>query len=87
MAHTAPKAGQMVEIVAQQPLPENGGPLQGEATALATVSYVGDGSINAHVYMPRGPMTFFTGLLHVEDRDALPVDDPNRNSPAWRHQE
>lgn len=76
--------GQMVVIVAQQPIPENGGPLQGEAVAPATVAFVDGATINAHVYMPKGPMAFFTGLLHVDDRDALPPTDPNRNAPAWR---
>ncbi len=76
--------GQLVQIVAQEPLPEDGGPLQGELAAPATVAFVHGNAINAHVYMPKGPMAFFTGLLHVDDREALPVDDPNRNGPAWK---
>ena len=79
--------GQVVRIVAQQPLPENGGPLQGEPEAAATVAYVDGNTINAYVYMPKGPLAFFTGLLHVDDREALAVDDPNRNSAAWALQE
>ena len=76
--------GQMVVIVAQQPLPDDGGPLQGEPAAPATVAFVHGNAINAYVYMPKGPLAFFTGLLHIDDREALAVDDPNRNSAAWR---
>ena len=77
--------GQMVVIVAQQPLPEDGGPLQGEPVAAGVVAFVDGNTINAHVFAPKGPMmTFFTGLLHIDDREALAVDDPNRNSAAWR---
>ena len=80
--------GQMVVIVAQQPLPDDGGPLQGEPVAAGVVAFVDGNTINAHVFAPKGPMmTFFTGLLHVDDRDALPDDDPNRNAPAWRNME
>lgn len=77
--------GQMVVIVAQQPLPDDGGPLQGEPVAAGVVAFVDGNTINAHVFAPKGPMmTFFTGLLHIDDREALAVDDPNRNSAAWR---
>lgn len=78
--------GQMVVIVAQQPLPDDGGPLQGEPVAAGVVAFVDGNTINAHVFAPKGPMmTFFTGLLHVDDREALPPEDANRNSPAWKH--
>lgn len=84
-AKAAVSIGQLVQIVAQQPLPEDGGPLQGEPVAAGVVAFVDGNTINAHVFAPKGPMmTFFTGLLHVDDRDALPPDDPNRNAPAWR---
>ena len=77
--------GQMVVIVAQQPLPDDGGPLQGEPVAAGVVAFVDGNTINAHVFAPKGPMlAFFTGLLHIDDREALAVDDPNRNSAAWR---
>ena len=49
------------------------------------MAFVDGNTINAHVFAPKGPMmTFFTGLLHIDDREALAVDDPNRNSAAWR---
>ena len=56
--------GQVVRIVAQQPLPENGGPLQGEPEAAATVAYVDGNTINAYVYMPKGPLALCGRFSH-----------------------
>lgn len=78
MAHQQPTIGALVRVSAPDPL------VFGGEEAVAIVSRVnGDATINAHVFHPTRPAAFFTGLQHIEDREALEPDDPNRNLAAW----
>lgn len=76
MPYEPTKRGSQVEIV--PPIGSD------DEIVVAIVSRVNeDGTINAHVFYPRRPAAFVTGLRHVEDRDALPEDSAERNLAAW----